>query len=165
MSDAELRAQHALVIEISQRVRAVLPVRFGSLLEKGELHALIRRHHAEIAAALAHVRDRVQMTVRVLGGTPAPASPRVSSGREYLERARRAATLPVPEPAQQFLSALQPCIVQERRQPGAGELLATVYHLVEAEQVPRYVKAAAAPGPGIMVSGPWPPFAFSPQLW
>lgn len=167
-TDEELRAQHALVVAIAQRVPAVLPVRFGSLLQKRELTALIRRHQAEIRAGLDQVRGRVQMTVRVLdsgSGRRPRREPGMTSGRAYLERARRTSALPVPPRAQRLLSALEPYVVSQRRAPGAGELLATIYHLVEQSQVARYTKTAGKPVPGVIVTGPWPPFAFSPQLW
>jgi hypothetical protein len=167
MTDTELRDQHSLVIAIANRARAVLPARFGSLIGKRELTALVRRHDAQIRAALEQVRDRVQMTVRVLGAsTRRPSVPaRVTSGREYLERARRVSTPPLPPRAQRLLSAVQPYVLSERREPGAGRLVATLYHLVDAAQVSRYMAAAGKRVPGVLVSGPWPPFAFSPQLW
>lgn len=166
LTDDELRAQHALVVEIAAQARAVLPARFGSLISRRELTALVRRHEPEIRAALDEVRDRVQMTVRVLAPsakrTPV-AKPQAASGRDYLERARRASALPAG--AQRLLTAVQPYVVAERRAPGAGQLLATIYHLVETSQATRYTKAAGRRRPGVIVTGPWPPFAFSPQLW
>lgn len=167
LTDDELRAQHALVMAIAGQVRAILPARFGSLLQKRELTSLIGRHETQIRAALDEVRDRVQMTVRVVG-TPMkrPAVKRPpATGREYLERARRAATPQVPPRARKVLSAVQPFVVRERREPGSGRLLATVYHLVDAAQVGKYTEAAGRRGSSILVTGPWPPFAFSPQLW
>ncbi len=66
---------------------------------------------------------------------------------------------------ERVLAAVRPLVAAERREHGAGGLLATIYHLVEARHVDRYKKAVGNPVPGVMVSGPWPPFAFSPQLW
>ena len=167
LTDAELRDQHHLVIAIANRARAVLPARFGSLIARRELTVLIRRHDAQIRTALEQVRDRVQMTVRVLGATPRRPSPaaHVTSGREYLERARRQLAPPLPRRVERLLSAVQQYVVAERREPGAGRLVATLYHLLDASQVGRYTKAAGKRVPGVIVSGPWPPFAFSPQLW
>lgn len=168
VSDAELRAQHALVIMIAERAPAVLPARFGSILAKRELTASIRRRESEIVAALDRVRDHAQMTIRVLGQraprAPVAAPPRMS-GTEYLQRARRAAIPPTTSAGERVLAAVRSLVAAERREHGAGGLLATIYHLVEARQVERYKKAAGKPVPGVIVSGPWPPFAFSPQLW
>lgn len=166
VSDEELRAQHALVIAIAERATAVLPARFGSLIEKRELTASIRRHEDEILAALHRVRDHVQMTVRVLGTRPKrAAAPAQMSGTEYMRRARRAAIPPTTPDAERLLAAVQPLVASERREHGAGRLLATIYHLVDVRHVARYLAAAGAPIPGVIVSGPWPPFAFSPRLW
>jgi len=169
VTDTELREQHALVLAIAARTRAILPARFGSLIEKRQLTALLRRHEADVRAALEQVRDRVQMTVRVTGSAaPSPSAPVVSgalSGRDYLERARLKSSPPLPRQAQRVLSAVQPYVVSERREPGAGRLLGTIYHLVDDSQLADYRKAVGKRVPGVIVSGPWPPFAFSPQLW
>ena len=168
VTDEELRAQHAVVVEIAQRAPAVLPARYGSLLAKRELTAAVRQHESEIVAALDRVRDHAQMTVRILGKRAPRASvqlPAPASGTEYLQRARRAADPPTTAAGQRVLAAVRPFIAAERREPGAGGLLATVYHLVDVHKIDRYAKAAGRHVPGVIVSGPWPPFAFSPQLW
>ena len=168
MTDDELRAQHALVTAIAERAPAVLPARFGSLVSKRDLTTSIRTHEPEIRAALDQVRDHVQMTVRVVGPRPrirtAPSTSGIS-GRQYLERARRAAAVPTTADGERFLKADRPHIALERREPGAGQLLATIYHLVSAPELTRYRKAAGTPPSGVILSGPWPPFAFAPRLW
>ncbi len=169
VSDEELRAQHALVMAIAERAPAVLPARFGALMGKRELTAAIDRHHAEIVAALDRVRDHVQITIRVLGTrarqTDVTASDAPMSGTDYLRRARLAAIPPMTSAGERVLAAVGPIAAAERRVHGSGGLLATVYHLVDVRQVERYMKAAGGPVPGVIVSGPWPPFAFTPQLW
>lgn len=167
-TDKELRAQHDLVLAIAERASAILPARYGSLLGKRELTAAIRQHEDEIAATLDRLRDHVQMTIRVLGERSPRATlptPAVISGTEYLHRARRAADPPTTSAGDRVLAAVRPLVAAERREHGAGGLLATIYHLVDVRQVERYTRAAGGPVPGVIVSGPWPPFAFSPQLW
>lgn len=168
MTDEELRAQHAVVLAIAERASAVLPARYGSLLTKGELTAALCQHEDEIVAALDRLRNHVQMTVRVLG-TRAPraavSAPAGLSGTEYLQRARRAAEPPTTSAGERVLAAVRPLVAAERREHGVGGLLATIYHLVDVRKVERYTEAAGGPVPGVIVSGPWPPFAFSPQLW
>jgi len=163
--DDELREQHALVCEIATRVRAILPVRFGTLMEKRELVTFAREHDAKIRLGLDDVRDRVQMTIRIVGRQrPAPGG-RAVTGREYLDRRRRAASPVLPPAARTLLAALRPLTVRERQEPGAGRLLATVYHLVDAAIPPRYSRIVSQnANPAILVTGPWPPFAFTPQL-
>lgn len=169
VSDEELRVQHALVMAIAERAPAVLPARFGALMDKRELMAAIDRHHAEIVTALDRVRDHVQITIRVLGTrarrTDATPSDAPVSGTDYLQRARLAAIPPMTSAGERVLAAVGPLAAAERRVHGSGGLLATVYHLVDVRQVERYMKAAGGPVPGVIVSGPWPPFAFTPQLW
>ena len=167
-ADEELRAQHAVVVAIAGRAPAVLPARYGSLLAKHQLTAAIRQHETEILTALDRVRDHAQMTIRILGkrapGTAVQSAAPIS-GTEYLQRARRAADPPTTSAGEGVLSAVKPFVAAERRERGAGGLLATVYHLVDVHKVERYTKAAGGPVTGVIVSGPWPPFAFSPQLW
>jgi hypothetical protein len=164
-TDAELRAQHALVIEIASRVRAILPVRFGSLLTRVELRRAIREHRAEIEAAFDLVRDRVQMTIRVTGRRRAPAAlPAPSSGRAYLARKQEQLSPPLPASTLALLKHLAPLVAAERREPGAGALLATVYHLVNTSDVSRYAALARKAPRSIVITGPWPPFAFTPSL-
>ena len=164
-SDAELRAQHAMVLEIASRVRAILPVRFGSLLTKAELRRAIREHRAEIEAAFDLVRDRVQMTIRVTGRRRSPAAlPAPSTGRAYLARKQEQLSPPLPAPALALLKHLAPFAAAERREPGAGALLATIYHLVDTSDVLRYAALARKAPRSIVITGPWPPFAFTPSL-
>ena len=168
VSDGELRAQHALVLAIAARAPAVLPARYGSLLEKRELAVAIRQHQKEILASLDRLRHHVQMTIRVLGKRTPPArlqSRTGMSGTEYLQQARRAAAPPTTSAGERLLAAVRPLVTAERTEHGAGGLLATIYHLVDVRHVERYRDAVGAPAAGVIVSGPWPPFAFAPQLW
>ena len=165
--DAELREQHALVVALADRVDAILPVRFGTLMTRPELAALLARHHDAIRASLEQVRDRVQMTVRVTGAasSPEPVPGPAPTGRAYLEARRRALEPPLPDAAGRLLEGLRPLIVDERRAAGAGQLLATLYHLVEKRNLTRYRRTAARlHAPDTVVTGPWPPFAFAPLL-
>jgi hypothetical protein len=165
MTDEALREQHALVVEIAKRVDAILPVRFGAFIDKAALEALIQQSEAEIRRGLEEVRARLQMTIRFVG-TPARVSTTpVSSGREYLEARRRAATPALPPAAVRLLDTLRPLVARQRMEPGAGRLLATVYHLVDAAKIGRYGRLVAhAANADAVISGPWPPFAFTPQL-
>lgn len=164
--DAELREQHALVVALADRVDAILPVRFGTLMTRPELAAMLARHHDTIRTSLEQVRDRVQMTVRVTGAAwretaPGPAP----TGRAYLEARRRALEPPLPDAAGRLLQALRPLVVEERRAGGAGQLLATLHHLVEKRNLTRYRRTAARlRAADTVVTGPWPPFAFAPGL-
>ena len=163
-SEAELRAQHALILELAGRVRAILPARFGTLLEAAELRRVVRTHREEIRQALDVVRDRVQVTIRVTGRRPAAPAARPASGRAYLEAKRRAGIPRLPSAVAAVLASVAPLAVDERREPGAGPLLATVYHLVAAKDISRYMRLVAQRPRSMIVTGPWPPFAFTPRF-
>ena len=164
-SEEELRAQHAIVIQIASCVRAILPVRFGTLVTKAGLGRIVRAHRAEIRAGLDLVRDRVQMTIRVTGRRPAAgAAPLPATGRAYLAEKQRQAFPRLPAPAAALLTTLAPLVAAERRAPGAGALLATIYHLVNTADLRRYARRTRRPPRSITVTGPWPPFAFTPLL-
>lgn len=163
-TEDELRAQHALVLEIAARAGAILPVRFGTLLTKAELTRAVRDHQQEIQAAFDRVRGRVQMTIRVTGRRRPEPKGAPATGRGYLERKRRQALPPLPASAAAFLKALAPLAAAERRAPGAGPLLATVYHLVNSKDLSRYARIADAAPASVAVTGPWPPFAFTPSF-
>lgn len=167
ISDRALREQHRDVLEVASHARAVLPARFGALLDRDEIVAMVRKRDAAIRAALDEVRDRVQMTTRVLGTAPVQPPVQVSSGREYLERRRLMAAPPLPAPVHALLDAVRPLVVRERQEPGvAAGLLATFYHLIAAGDVARYRSATRRMrSPEVVSTGPWPPFAFTPQLW
>ena len=165
LTDDVLREQHAIIMTLARHTHAILPARYGALMAKEELAKLVRVHEADIRRALNEVRDRVQMTVRVLGVAPARASGPVSSGRQYLEERRRAASPVLPPAAESLLASLGALVVRERREYGTHGVLATIYHLIDASQVSRYDEIVTRmTTPKIVSSGPWPPFAFTPRL-
>jgi hypothetical protein len=62
---------------------------------------------------------------------------------------------------------LSPLMAKQRYQPGAAAIPEAVYHLVDKGMVDRYVAAASAlekTSPRLAVTGPFPPFAFAPEI-
>jgi hypothetical protein len=166
LTDDALRRQHAKVIAISRRVRAVLPARYGALLKRDELLQLVRNNSVAIRRGLDDVRDRVQMTVRVLGSAARQVQAPASGGREYLERRRQESSPVLPPRARAFIDAVGPFVVRQRQECGAPGLTISLYHLVDAQKIADYKAAArATAGTEIIATGPWPPFAFTPQLF
>lgn len=161
-----LRAQHEAVIEIARRSRATLPVRFGTLMSARDLAAWARQREDELRRALTEVRDHVQMTIRAIGeAVPSVRPPRaMSSGREYLESRRQMLVPRLPDAAQDVLQSVRPFVTRERIEAGQGGLLATVYHLVHKRRLASYRRAVKRVPPDVIVSGPWPPFAFAPRF-
>jgi hypothetical protein len=169
VTDAHLRAQHRAVVHASKQADAILPVRFGTLLQADDLKDIVRHFEEDIHAALTDLHGKVQMTVRVAGGSRGtePArkpSSRKATGRDYLESLRAALHVPLPRQARPLLRAVEPYVMRERRERGPA--LATIYHLVKGEDVRLYRTAFDANVvPGATLTGPWPPFAFTPRLF
>ena len=179
VSEAALRAQHEIVMKIANTVDAVLPARFGALLDTLELEALVSTRLAPISKTLELVAGRVQMTVRVsASGTPARAreSPpaeehgtrteALATGTAYLEQRRRVRAAPLTGTAKTISRAVAGLVRAEHRHPGEGRVEWTLYHLVDRQVLPQYQRAMEPfESPLITVTGPWPPFAFVPDLW
>ncbi len=93
-----------------------------------------------------------------------------ASGTEYLQARRQAAVRALPEAVADVTAAVKDIVAGERSEAGQGRVAATVYHLVDRAAVDKYRKRLAGipSRPGrqtLRVSGPWPPFAFGPDLW
>ncbi|MEO5895861.1 MAG: GvpL/GvpF family gas vesicle protein [Vicinamibacterales bacterium] len=164
LSEDELRRQHAIVIRIATEIPAVLPARFGSLVDTEDLAAIVRRQQTAIDDALALVRGKVQMTLRtvVKSAHSAPASS-AATGRQYLELRQREVSPRVPPRLEALLSRVSRYVAQERREKTpAGAVV--VYHLVERTDVEAY-RTTLDGVSGLTMTGPWPPFAFVPEIW
>jgi hypothetical protein len=163
-----LKRQHELVVELDRRADTLLPARFGSLISRGALKALIATNADAILEALARVRGRRQMTLRVSGGIESrePAPSPASSGTEYLARRRERAHA-VPDEVRTIRDVIGD-VAAERVAAGPGGLV-TVYHLIPSRDIAAYrrkastLQAILAPR-RVTVSGPWPAFAFAPDL-
>lgn len=178
-----LKKHQDVVARLATQVPAILPVRFGTLLETGHLEEALADRDEEIVEAFDLVRGRVQFTWRIARRRPGPAvalatarvggkagavkRDRAASGTEYLRQAARAAN-PAPPPAFRALRTnLSRLIARQRYQPATSTIREAVYHLVERKNVDRYVAASALltrTSPQLAVSGPFPPFAFTPDI-
>jgi hypothetical protein len=167
-----LKAHHAVVARIADAVPAVLPVRFGTLLEMEEIEEALREREDEVAEAFAAVRGRVQFTWRraarsARGGRDAAGAPGAQSGTDYL-RGLAAAARPMPPAAFKAVrETLRGLVAAERFQTGTASVPDSLYHLVERSGERRYRLAAdtlAAANAALRVTGPFPPFAFTPDL-
>jgi len=174
-----LKRHHDVLTRLASRVPAIIPVRFGTLLDEDAIEERLGERDAEIADAFAAVRDRVQFTWR--RKSPAAAS-RVTgtgtdghgvkggaraSGTDYLRRAARAAKPAVPPAWRGLRSGLLRMIVAERYQPAAGAVPESLYHLVARDAAAQYRARASAlrqAAPQLRLTGPWPPFAFVPEM-
>lgn len=165
-----LRRYDRLLTALWRRYPALLPARFGTVLrDRTELELTVRARQRTLCRQLTIVRNRAQMTVRLVPGSgirdPGPARRRrdPSRGRRYLEARARAARLDhVPEVAT-LRRAVRRWVRAERADARAG--VATIYHLVPRSAAARYRKtverAAASAQLRLQVSGPWPAYAFA----
>ena len=152
-----LRGHDAAVRRIAEVCEAFLPARFGSVSES--LAGLLERE-AALLEALALVRGREQMTLRVYGSAPAAVR---SSGTAYLESLREADALHEVDPLRE---ALREIVRAERVEAHRTEgLRASVYHLVDRGTAPSYLRTVASVALGVKVapSGPWPAWSFAPE--
>ena len=169
VSESSLRAQHDIVTRLSELVDDVLPARFGAWVDEGELAELLAIRRDVIGGALDLVRGRVQMTLRFRRSAAAvhdaPALPPARTGTEYLEAKRRASYTPPPE-AHVVADAVRHLIVAERFERGSDRMPTAIYHLIERDSVTQYLALGSKlASETITISGPWPPFAFAPDLW
>jgi hypothetical protein len=125
-----------------------------------------------IRKTLDHVAGRAQMTVRAFGASRSATANRMQNqharetGTAYLQKRRRASSPPLTREAVAVSRAVRGLLHDERRYPGNGPVGWTLYHLVDRTAVPEYIRAVEPfRSSTIVVSGPWPPFAFVPDLW
>ena len=179
VSETSLRTQHDIVMRIFDNIEDVVPARFGALIEEGELRDILAARRSVIQEALTLVRGRVQMTVRfreapesmparkesMPGRNPSGANGAMS-GTAYLEARRSAARTMMPVLAGVVSTAVADLTIAERSEPATERTHAALYHLIDRSQVVRYSDALSRlQSPAVSVSGPWPPFAFAPDLW
>ena len=173
LSESELRFQHAVVVHIAGCVPAVLPAQFGALVDDKALDRILRQRESTIREAMVLVRGRVQMTLRTVaparksktgenGGSASVGTGPVS-GKQYLEQRRTEASTKLSARLEKSVARAARYVAAERREATRAGTIA-VYHLVEKSDVEAYRDALDGLR-GLTVSGPWPPFAFVPELW
>ena len=169
LEDIEL--QHRIVSRLAARATALLPARFGSVVTEGALRALVTERHDEVEGALRLVRNCEQMTLRVFGPAEheGAADPPSGSGTAYLARRREHAHQRPPE-LEIIRRELGALARAERAEAGDRGVRLVVYHLVARRQVSRYRRRASVLQPllapyAVTVTGPWPVFAFAPELF
>ena len=167
----EIQFQHRLVGRLAARAPALLPARFGSVVTENALRSLVSERQGEIEEALRLVRNCEQMTVRVFG--PAEdalaTDPHPVSGTAYLAR-RRERTHQRPPEVEIIRRELGSLTRAERTEPGERGIRLVVYHLVARRQLSRYRRQASVlqrllSPYAVTVTGPWPVFAFAPELF
>jgi len=166
--DEEVLWEHEQVVEELMSLATILPLRFGSSVERAEaLVAMMAERREEFVESLDRVRGAVELSVRA--ELPAPRAedppPRPRSGTDYLmqraarERREREAVELVHRP----LSALARCSMPPVTPRDPRQFKAA--YLVEETGVEEFgsrVSELNARLEDIRVSctGPWPPYSF-----
>ena len=176
ISEEALRAQHEIMRRIAESVDAVVPARFGSFVEASELERVVGERRPLLQQTLDLVRGRTQMTLRFFADPTATrtepvAAPLATTGTAYLQQRRAAsAGRPLPRIISDMEAAVSRFVVAARSEPGENRVVATLYHLIQRKDGVDYVDALApfqdrADAGQFTVTGPWPAFAFAPELW
>lgn len=170
-------AHHEVVRSITEQITP-LPARFGTLVTAEQLRNYVSTHQQAIKSQLAHVRGRVEMTVRMIRtiagkDTPKPSN-EVGPGTAFLLEKRKELLGDEAEAAQKaelsaWLRETLGNLIKEEKialTPSQTVILARADHLIERVNVPEYrtkMAQAVAERPEIrfMVSGPWPPYSFA----
>ena len=172
VSGSALLLQHAIVTGLARRFDAVLPARFGSLVALEDLERIVALRTADLRKALRKVRGRAQMTLRIVTSpgaeAPAPSVEKPTSGTAYLASRRAALSGTRPPAAKALTRGIGTLLHDERIEtPGPGRT--SIFHLIDSADVREYrtaIKRVRLPeGERVSVSGPFPPFAFAPELW
>ena len=171
-SPGQLRRYDREMRDLAEQFPAVLPARFATVMPADELMFILSSRRRDFQRALSHVRGKSQMTVRIVSGAATPqrrlaAAPHPdvpASGREYLRaRARDAAAQRVVPGFEPVRKAVARWIRDERVEHRNG--ISTIYHLIPRASSTRYrqalQEAAADTALPAIVSGPWPPYAFT----
>jgi hypothetical protein len=172
LTEASLRAQHGVVLRLARRFDAILPARFGAVVDAPALETVVKRHETAIRSAFDAVRGREQMTIRVFGARSGAADAAgARSGAAYLQARRRAARVHLSATTLRIRRAVGPLVRQEQLEAGRGLIQVSLHHLIERSRAEEYRSLVEQALDGdrsdgeVVVSGPWPPFAFTPGLW
>ncbi len=157
------------VLEALMHSRAVLPLRYGTVLEGvNELLSMMIGRQAEWHRALNRVRGCVELGVRASvkpAGAGSVPSPRSESGSDYLRRrgAERERANAVAGAVHSPLAAIASTSDTNLR-AGVSPLFAASY-LVPESELGRFKDVvsrltASHPELAIVCTGPWPPYSF-----
>jgi Gas vesicle synthesis protein GvpL/GvpF len=160
---------HERVVEELMSHGAVLPLRFGTVLDgEDALRAALSARHDELSAGLGRIRGRVELGVRVVARPEEEPPPRAASGREYI-LARRTAQRRAERLAAEVHDPLASIAHDARvRRPPAGTAILTGAYLVDRRDVGEFRArvgrlAAGRDDVSIVCTGPWPPYSFVPE--
>jgi hypothetical protein len=158
--------RHEAVVEALMMGGALLPMRFGTVLEGDDaLGEILEERRSEFSRALARVRDRVEIGVRALWVEAAPAGT-PTSGRAYLsgKLQRRHAAQSVADdlhlPFSELAAAATCRLLPDDDAAFTAAYLVDRAHMHELER--RVEQLGSRRGDvDVVCTGPWPPYSFS----
>lgn len=172
---ASLRAHDAVVRKL-HGVTATVPMRFGSTVpDERALRGWVETVRPILERGLEEVRDREQMTIRIYGDADAfandpPPQPAERRGTQYLISRRQAELPPRLEPIVRALRRRLGDLVKIERldRHTTPPLSLTVRHLIARGTSDAYRSAVSEEASAferwtLRVTGPWPPYAFTPE--
>jgi hypothetical protein len=155
---------HARVVEkLVPLTDALLPARFGlEFDDKLSLEEAVQKRGGKLGESLEHVRGRVELGLRVVGGEPGEEEPPPATGRAYLEA--RAAENRLGRELHESLAARADGATRAE-QPDPRLVLSSAY-LVDPDTIPAFLGAVEElksqhPGLTFALTGPWPPYNFA----
>jgi hypothetical protein len=175
VTPSNIREYHVVLHRLWLLLPAIVPARYPTLIEDlDEIKMILKSRDQSLRRTMREVRHRAQMTVRILrvsggSGDQESSAPRDvrSSGLAYLQS--RASVAASARRVAEF-EPLRPIVrrwIRAERVETRGNI-ATIYHLVPRAAVAAYrgaiEAAAAAEGVRVIISGPFPPYAFSDDL-
>jgi hypothetical protein len=158
---------HEAVVEALMEDGAVLPVRFGTVLESvNRLREELAGRQQEFARGLERVRGRVELGVRAVWPERAAAAAPAESGRAYLERKvgeQRAAEDALASVHEPLTHLAVDATVRVQQMPCLTVIAA---YLVDRSHVGRFRDEAerlarTLDGVSLACTGPWPPYSFT----
>jgi hypothetical protein len=175
-----LRRYAAVIESLAASTSAILPARYGTTVAHVDELSLVIRSRSLLRQRLKAVRGRAQMTIRLLesesGDAPSQRQSTVTrrtrlrlgygatQGTQYLRRKMAAAVAARDVPAfDPIRPAIRHYVKEERVERRSG--IVTINHLVSRATVDKYRSAVERAADDIdvrlMVTGPWPPYAFA----
>ena len=174
LTRADLLSHHELVTLLHEQLDGAVPARFPTWLADGEaLRRVMADRHTQLAASLARVRGRVELSLTALwlsdaddgAAVPDAATP----GRRYLLQRRQAFAgsdrrrQRAGELAEQVEHLVGPDLVERQRQVCPSRAVALAMSLLVPRSRTPEVQARLGrvePDVRILVNGPWPPYSF-----
>jgi Gas vesicle synthesis protein GvpL/GvpF len=165
----ELVCAHERVVEAIMARGAVLPLRFGTQLEREEqLADVLAARRDELLESIERVRGKVELGIRMIPeGRKATSPAAETGGRRYL-----LARVELNRRHQQAVREVHAVLAElseasSMRQPPRPPAILVASYLVESERVAEFRRRAERlserqQGVRVLVTGPWPPYSFAP---